>query len=118
MQYDFDPELIPGIGGLPSQDLSNLPATRAQRRADAAARTVDSTGITLGEHSLESVGDRIDVRVYTPEMPAPRPAVLLLHGGGWVLGSLVELHARAVTLCRELGAVVVAPEYRLAPEHR
>jgi acetyl esterase len=46
-----------------------------------------------------------------------RPAMLFLHGGGFVVGSL-DTHDR---LCRELahrsGCAVVALEYRLAPEH-
>ncbi|HPO20772.1 MAG TPA: alpha/beta hydrolase [Rubrivivax sp.] len=49
---------------------------------------------------------------------APRPALLYLHGGGFVIGSL-QTHD---SLCRQLalrsGAAVVALDYRLAPEHR
>ncbi|UWU17271.1 alpha/beta hydrolase (plasmid) [Rhizobium sullae] len=51
---------------------------------------------------------------------APRgrqPALLYLHGGGWVIGA-PETHE---DICRNLanaaGAVVVSPDYRLAPEH-
>jgi acetyl esterase len=47
-----------------------------------------------------------------------RPALLYLHGGGFVIGSL-ETHD---SLCRQLallsGGAVVALDYRLAPEHR
>jgi acetyl esterase/lipase len=115
MAYRFDPELVAAIPGLPSQDLSNLPAARAERQANAAARPVDTRGVSVRELH---VTEPLTVRVYTPEAAVgPLAAVLLLHGGGWVLGSLVELHPRAVALCRELGAVIVAPEYRLAPEH-
>ena len=46
------------------------------------------------------------------------PAMLYLHGGGFVIGSL-ETHD---SLCRQLalrsGAAVLALDYRLAPEHR
>ncbi|MBL8305676.1 MAG: alpha/beta hydrolase [Rubrivivax sp.] len=49
--------------------------------------------------------------------PDPRPALLYLHGGGFVIGSL-ETHD---SLCRQLalhsGWAVVALDYRLAPEH-
>jgi acetyl esterase len=49
--------------------------------------------------------------------PEPRPALLYLHGGGFVVGSL-ETHD---SLCRQLallsGGAVVALDYRLAPEH-
>src|SRR5712691_11694749 len=54
------------------------------------------------------------------EVPGPAPAVpaaMFFHGGGWVLGGL-DSHD---TLCRELarqaGVVLIAVDYRLAPEH-
>jgi acetyl esterase len=55
-------------------------------------------------------------RLYSPS-PEPRPGLLYLHGGGFVIGSL-ETHD---SLCRQLalrsGCAVVALDYRLAPEH-
>jgi acetyl esterase/lipase len=59
----------------------------------------------------------VAVRIYRPAAAAPLPLVLYAHGGGWVTGSL-ETHDR---LCRilasRLHAVVVAVDYRCAPEH-
>ncbi|HOL38308.1 MAG TPA: alpha/beta hydrolase [Rubrivivax sp.] len=56
-------------------------------------------------------------RLYAPSRE-PLPALLYLHGGGFVIGSL-ETHD---SLCRQLalrsGGAVVALDYRLAPEHR
>lgn len=58
------------------------------------------------------------VRVYRPAQGAPsRPAILFLHGGGMILGDLDNDHLNAVTLCDEVGALVVSVDYRLAPEH-
>ncbi|HEU4422875.1 MAG TPA: alpha/beta hydrolase, partial [Pilimelia sp.] len=50
----------------------------------------------------------------------PAPAHLTLHGGGWKLGSLTERASDAINRqrCRDAGVVVVAIDYRLAPEHR
>lgn len=59
------------------------------------------------------------VRLHRPEghSARPAPAVLWIHGGGYVVG----LAAQDDRLCRELarrvGAVVAAVDYRRAPEH-
>src|SRR5215470_13647847 len=61
----------------------------------------------------------VPIRVYRPESAAGSPAraAVFFHGGGWVLGGL-DSHD---TLCRELATqadvVLVAVDYRLAPEH-
>ncbi|MDJ1137281.1 alpha/beta hydrolase [Streptomyces iconiensis] len=61
----------------------------------------------------------LPVRIYRPYGEAgPRPTVVFLHGGGWVLCDL-ETHDRtARELCRASGAVLVSVDYRLAPEVR
>jgi acetyl esterase len=58
------------------------------------------------------------MRVYTPRGTGPFPAILYLHGGGWVLGSLDENDDVCRSLAHRAGAVVVSVDYRLAPEHR
>jgi acetyl esterase len=60
----------------------------------------------------------ISVRIYTPDGDGPFPGVVYLHGGGWVICDL-ETHD---TVCRAIAkrasAVVVAVDYRLAPEFK
>jgi acetyl esterase len=59
----------------------------------------------------------VPVRVYRPRADGELPAIVHLHGGGWVLGGL-DTHD---SVCRDLaagsGCAVVAVDYRLAPEH-
>ncbi len=64
-----------------------------------------------------SEGD-VPVRIFTPEGTGPFPVVVWFHGGGWVVGSIEESDATCRALCRSTAAIVVCPEYRLAPEHR
>ncbi len=57
------------------------------------------------------------VRIYRPEARSPLPLLLYAHGGGWVTGSL-DSHDRVCRmLANRLPAVVVAVDYRCAPEH-
>ena len=46
------------------------------------------------------------------------PAILYFHGGGWVMGSLEGYDLVCRYLCARAGCVVVAIDYRLAPEHK
>ncbi len=70
-------------------------------------------------HSVENTCDanEVPLRIYRPSSSKPLPAVMYFHGGGWVLGNL-DTHD---TLCRRLaqdsGQIVIAVDYRLAPEH-
>lgn len=58
------------------------------------------------------------VFVHEPVTPdRPRPAVLWIHGGGLVTGHPMTYHRLCRRIVRELGAVVVSVDYRLAPEH-
>jgi acetyl esterase len=55
-------------------------------------------------------------RVYKSS-PAPAATIVYYRGGGWVVGSLDATDAFARTLAREADSVVVAVDYRRAPEH-
>jgi acetyl esterase len=62
--------------------------------------------------------DGIPIRIYRPEGPdAARPLVLYFHGGGFVFGDLRGGDWIAGTVAKQLDAVVVSVDYRLAPKH-
>src|SRR5215218_10267850 len=61
----------------------------------------------------------VNTRVYRPHgVDSSAPTLLWLHGGGWMTGSLDTGDIIAREIAAGAGMVVVAPEYRLAPEHR
>jgi len=62
-----------------------------------------------------AIGD-LAARLYRPA-PQPRPLVIYLHGGGFVLGSLASHDATCRRLARTADVTVLALDYRLAPEH-
>lgn len=60
----------------------------------------------------------IAIRIFTPlGERGCRPAFLWCHGGGFVTGGLDTSEGICRGIAREAGAVVVAVQYRLAPEH-
>ena len=63
----------------------------------------------------------VRVRVYVPTNKKPmqkaRPLILAFHEGGWCMGDLTDEEGNCRLYSRELGAVCVNVEYRLAPEH-
>ena len=90
-------------------------ATTAQYRHPAPA--LDSVANLM----VPGPGGNLAFRIYRPRAGAggqALPALVFFHGGGWVVGDL-ETHDH---LCRYLAAhsasVVIAVDYRLAPEHR
>jgi acetyl esterase len=58
----------------------------------------------------------IPARVYAPSVE-PLATIVYYRGGGWVVGSLDATDAFARTLARASNSVVVAIDYRRAPEH-
>ncbi len=122
MTYAFDPEFTAFIEMLPPSDFTDVERSRAGLAAllGPMNATVDTDGLTITDHEIAGPdGNPVPVRVYTPtdETPAGgRPALLDIHGGGFVVGDIEMEHAFAVAITRTLGAVVAVVDYRLAPE--
>jgi acetyl esterase/lipase len=124
MPYAYDPELAPLIDILPQVSLDDVGAARESLLQLLAPMNdqVDLAGVTVTDHHVPGPDGAPDVlvRAYAPDGAIPsagRPALLDIHGGGFVVGSIDMEHAFAAHFARELGAVVAAVEYRLAPEH-
>lgn len=57
-------------------------------------------------------------RLYAPVRGQTLPALLYMHGGGWVVGDLDSHDSFCRALARRAGCLVLSIDYRLAPEHR
>ncbi|TQC43878.1 alpha/beta hydrolase [Rhodococcus sp. WS4] len=64
------------------------------------------------------IADRIPARLYRDRPAEIGPAILFIHGGGWVIGSLDTHDGLCRALTRKTGAMVIAVDYRRAPESR
>jgi len=61
--------------------------------------------------------DGLKARRYVCAEPGPKPTLLYLHGGGFVVGDLDTHDAPCRVLCKHAGVDVLSVEYRKAPEH-
>jgi acetyl esterase/lipase len=103
----------------------SAPDARAQPGVATALSRILRTPIEDHDVSMElrllpgPVGD-LRARVYTPvaAVEGPRPLILYLHGGGWVIGDLEPYDPTPRMLARRTGAVVVSAHYRQAPEFK
>lgn len=66
---------------------------------------------------LSDPGGPVGLRSFVPVNDQGNCVITYLHGGGWVLGDLDTHDAICRRVAEETGAVVVAVDYRLAPEH-
>jgi acetyl esterase/lipase len=119
MTYAFDAELAALVPLLPTIEADDPVTMRAGLAAMIAQLPPpDTTGLQIEDRQIPGRdGDpAISVRIYRPERRSANAAVYSVHGGGFIAGDLETEHALNVRLARELGVVVVAVDYRLAPE--
>jgi acetyl esterase len=112
------------LGALGAQGLKPF----AQLSVEESRATVETfTGLQKTPQPVSSVveatypgpGGELPLRIYTPKAPgavSALPVVVYFHGGGFVAGSLNVADEPARALANDVGALVVAAGYRLAPD--
>lgn len=99
---------------------SHKPIYVQRREHDAF---IDKVKIPIGkieELALEGPHGTIPIRVYHPIRPgmAAGGALVYLHGGGFIVGSLDQFDTAMRRLANGSGAQVYAVDYKLAPEYQ
>jgi acetyl esterase/lipase len=122
----LDPELRTVVEKLPTDrplDLNNIPTARAKmnKMVTALLATFPPVeGVTSQDQSAPGAkGDpAVRVRVYRPDdQPSKLPALLWIHGGGYVMGDIDQDDRLMKQLVKRIGCVAVSVDYRLAPEN-
>ncbi|MDY6997335.1 MAG: alpha/beta hydrolase [Actinomycetota bacterium] len=109
---EFHPELRRSARLVPKQIITpvTLPFVRAASRLMFRRDPQDVEVLTLASG--------VRVRLHRPPRAGdPGPALLWIHGGGYVIGSAAQDDVLCRRFARELDATVVSVDYRLAPEH-
>lgn len=102
------------------QPVHELPVAEARRQFRDGTRALlgeEHAPVPLRRVHDEALPRGTVVRCYHPREAGPLPTVLFCHGGGWVLGDLDSHDELCRHLAASLPAVVVAVDYRRAPEH-
>ena len=118
-----EPEALEFLEGAarPPLTLTTLPAVREYARTVFSNRPGQKhNAIVARELRVAGLNADPDLRVIvfepTIRPQGRRPAVLHIHGGGYVAGSIDAEAEWSEWLVNELQCVVIAPDYRLSPE--
>jgi len=116
LDYDkIDPELLPALADFPTLDLNR--ENIVKMRELLASRPVLPSFVTVLEEEYLVATDDGDVKayIYRKSRTANQPALLWIHGGGYILGNAQDERARVIA--DTCDCTVVSVDYRLAPEH-
>jgi acetyl esterase len=76
---------------------------------------------SIADRAIPGRAGEIPLRIYRPQGSAAEallPALVFMHGGGWVFGNLDSHDPMCRELCNRSGCALVSVDYRLAPEHK
>lgn len=103
--------------------LQELPLERARHEFALSTLALGGWPPPIGEtvdRTIPGPAGPLPIRLYRPQGAAQRLRGILVyyHGGGWVVGDIPSYDKVCRYLASRSGCVLVAVEYRRAPEHR
>ena len=119
----LDPEIAEVRARFPSLgfDLRDLDGSRAIMAKLAGKATLpEDAAVRIDTTTARSAGETgaVPVRILRPATASGElPALLWIHGGGYVLGSAADSDRRLGEIVERVGCAVISVDYRLAPEH-
>ncbi|QYJ81353.1 alpha/beta hydrolase [Shewanella aegiceratis] len=126
----LDPEVAQFLqevedSGAPAYETMTPAEARRQELTDLAIANAGKTPEAVSEviHSfIPGPTADLPVRIYRPlgiEVPeAGAPALIFIHGSGWVVSNIETNDHFSRALANRTGAVVIAVNYQKAPEHK
>lgn len=97
---------------------ADWPGDRERMRRLARLALPVHTEVHVVDRRIPGPAGELPIRVYRPHaVVGPVPGIVYFHGGGFTVGDLDTHDAACRMLAVQAGAVVVAVDYRLAPEH-
>ncbi|WP_274308505.1 alpha/beta hydrolase [Solibacillus daqui] len=120
MKSRVNPEFLPGLESFQNfefkvEDLSVIREGMVQLKPSLTSTET----VTILDKIITGIDDNeIRIRIYKPaNQDTDLPALLWIHGGGYILGSIEDNDHLCVQVVETSNCVVVSVDYRLAPEH-
>lgn len=119
----IDKELLPFIENLekawPEYPLSlGVDEWRLRlERLTAESAVPYPDGLTTEDRYIPGLKRTVLVRIYRPKAEGVLPALIYMHGGGWVIGSHLTHDGITADIAAQTPAVVISVHYARAPEH-
>ena len=112
----IDPQLRPALEAFPTLEITrqNIAQIRTAL-ADFNPPDVEPLSLLEGKSSIRSNHGEVDIYVYRKTDRTDQPAVLWIHGGGYILGTGEDETAKGIA--HHCDCTVFSVDYRLAPEH-
>jgi acetyl esterase len=119
-------DALKSLGGKPIETLTPEEARKQPTPADAVKKvqtemkmsTAPEPGVTVKDMTVPVEGGSIPVHIFTPEGKGPFPVMVYYHGGGFVIADTKVYEASPRALAKMAKAIMVAVDYRRAPEHK
>jgi len=115
--------LLKGIAAQNGPALHEMPVDKCREVFGQLVQNLQGDVVEI--HSVENreiagPGGPLKLRIFNPSDVggSKLPVLVLFHGGGWVIGDLDTHDNMCRYFANESGVVVVAVDYRLAPEHK
>ncbi len=121
MPYNFDPQLAPyAVDLLPEHDLHDVVTSReVLKEFFSSMPNGFPDTVVVEDREIPGPAGPVRVRIYAPRERAEEaaPAMVFIHGGGFIVGQIEMGDALLSSLAENMGVVSVSVDYRLAPEN-
>ncbi|MXY04385.1 MAG: alpha/beta hydrolase [Gammaproteobacteria bacterium] len=111
----IDPELLAPLENFPPFGIARDKMDDIRAMVAAMPQPPKPKGLLEARSTIETKNGSVDVYVYRKSTRPYQPAVLWIHGGGYVMGAPDDI--RAMGIAMEFDCTLFSVDYRVAPEH-
>lgn len=119
-------DALASLGGKPIETLTPDEARKQPTPADAVRKVLSDAGkstepeadVTVKDMTINGAQGSFPIHIYTPAGKGPFPVMLYYHGGGFVIADTKTYDATPRALASMAQAIMVAVDYRRAPENK